>query len=347
MDGTIINVASDLPSTVSPHSLLIPPSSSTAPYMSTSPNSAPIPAPPNISTSRSASVSPAKTVISRPAKRYVRPRATSDEEKEQRLKERKLANRTAAKLSRDKQKHAMEQARLENDRLKSENADLRSRIATLEQRMQALESQHQRQPTPPVTETEAAAAVVGQEETQTSVSTHQSARPMYPEPQCPTTLVLFPTFSSPQRLTQTRLVVYALQILMHSFVLSLTFLPHLLPHQTSTWTRWISSFHPFSPLSTPPHRQRQRSMTQRWTMTKTSRLSSRWMLAQTGYATPNRDDLSGAVIRSAGMSRGEERRMRLRMLGKESLRMVRRDGRRDKGSCIRLIIKKAGHRMNK
>ena len=71
------------------------------------------------------------------------------------------------------------------------------------------------------------------------------------------------------------------------------------------------------------------------------------MLAQTGYATPNRTDLSGAVIRSAGMSRGEERRMRLRMLGKESLRMVRRDGRRSKGSCIRLIIKKAGQRMNK
>ena len=71
------------------------------------------------------------------------------------------------------------------------------------------------------------------------------------------------------------------------------------------------------------------------------------MLAQTGYATPNRDDLSGAISWNAGMLRGEERRMRLRMLGKESLRIVRRDGRRGKGACIRLIVKKGGQRMHK
>jgi hypothetical protein len=35
------------------------------------------------------------------------------------------------------------------------------------------------------------------------------------------------------------------------------------------------------------------------------------------------------------------------MLGKESLRVVRRDGRKGKGACIRLIIKKGRQRMHK
>ena len=308
-----INVASDVPSTVSPHALLIPSSPST--YMS-KPHSAPVPPVP-VSSTVSPTPSLPPSVISRPPKRYVRPRATTEEEKEQRLKERKLANRTAAKQSRNRQKQAMEQAQLENDFLRQDNADLRSRIASLEQRMQALESQRQ---TPAIITTKG----------DTSVSTHQSARPMSssnPEPQCPT---LIP----PSRLTQTRLVVYALQILMHSFVLSLTF-PHLLPPQ-STWTRLITSFNHFSQQP----QQRQPLME-----TQKSRLSSRWILAQTGYATPNRDDLSGA-IRSAGRLRAE-RQMRLRVLGKQSLRMVRRDSRTRKGACIRLIIKKSGQRMHK
>jgi len=309
-----------MPSTVSPHSLLIP----TSTYMSSSPNSAPIPPPPRITSTFSPTPPvPPTTVISRPSKRYVRPRATTESEKEQRLKERKVANRTAAKQSRDRQKQAMEQAQLENDHLKKENADLRTRIATLEQRMQALESQRQT----PVTST------IKLEEEGKSVSTHQSARPMSPEPQCPT---LVPS-SSHLRLTQTRIVVYALQILMHSFVLSLNFPPQLLPQ--TTWTRWISSFHP---CSLQPRRRRQST-----TVTKTSRTFSRWMLAQTGYATPNRDDLSGAISGGAGMLRGGDRRWRLRMLGKESLRMVRRDGRKGKGACIRLIIKKGRQRMHK
>ena len=345
--GNILNVASDMPSTVSPHSLLISSSSSTSPYMSTSPTSAPIPPPPIITTttrtSRSPSVSSSRsvTISSRPARRYVRPRATTEEEREQRLQERRVANRTAAKQSRDRQKQAMEQAQLENERLKSENADLRSRVATLEQRMQALE---QRQPTTVTTpETQPQTDMGPHSEEQVVVSTHQSARPMYPmEPQCPTTLVLSSHLSS-SRLTQTRLVVYALQILMHSFVLSLSFPPHLLPE--TLWTRWISSFHPFSPLTVPSRRQQCLMTAMMARETKISRLSSRWMLAQTGYATPNRDDLSGA-IRSAGIARGE-RRMRVRILGKESLRMVRRDGRGNRGSCIRLIIKKARQHMDK
>jgi hypothetical protein len=284
-------------------------------------NSAPIPPPPHIPSTTFSTPSPA-AVISRPPKRYVRPRATTEAEKEQRLKERKVANRTAAKQSRDRQKQAMDQAQLENDHLKKENTDLRTRIATLEQRMQALESQPRQTPVP----------TIKPEEGETSVPTHQSARPMSPEPQCPT---LVP--SSPHlRLTQTRIVVYALQILMHSFVVSLNFPPHLLPQ--TTWTRWISSFRP---CSLQPRRRRQS------TTTKTSRTFSPWMLAQTGYATPNRDDLSGAIRSSAGMLRGGDRRMRLRMLGKESLRVVRRDGRRGKGACIRLIIKKGRQRMHK
>ena len=306
-----------MPSTVSPHSLLIPPSSSTSTYMSS--NSAPIPPPPHIPSTTFSTPSPPAVISQPPHKRYVRPRATTEAEKEQRLKERKVANRTAAKQSRDRQKQAMEQAQLENDHLKKENTDLRTRIATLEQRMQALESQPRQTP-------------VKHQEGETSVPTHQSARPMSPEPQCPTLVV-----SSPHpRLTQTRLVVYALQILMHSFVLSLNFPPHLLPQ--TTWTRWISSFHP---CSLQPRRRRQS------TTTKTSRTFSRWMLAQTGYATPNRDDLSGAIRWSAGMLRGGDRRLRLRMLGKESLRVVRREGRKGKGACIRLIIKKGRQRMHK
>src|SRR5271170_1930126 len=131
MDCGNINVASDMPSTVSPHSLLIPPSSSTSTYMSS--NSAPIPPPPHIPSTTFSTLSPAAVISRPPHKRYVRPRATTEAEKEHSLKE--------------------------------ENTDLRTRIATREQRMQALESQPRQTP-------------AKHEEGETSVPTHQSARPM-------------------------------------------------------------------------------------------------------------------------------------------------------------------------
>src|SRR5271156_5830350 len=78
----------------------------------------------------------------RPPKRILRPRASNEIEKATRLQERKLANRTAAKQSRERQKQAMQEAQRENDRLKQENEQLLARLANLEQRMEVLESTH-------------------------------------------------------------------------------------------------------------------------------------------------------------------------------------------------------------
>jgi hypothetical protein len=68
-----------------------------------------------------------------------------------------------------------------------------------------------------------------------------------------------------------------------------------------------------------------------------------------GYATPNCNDLSGA-IRSAMVLRRERVKSSSitsrRVVGKDWLRLVRRQGRRENGKYIRLIIKK-GKRINK
>src|SRR5271154_5580616 len=118
MDGV-----SEIPTTVGPQSLLL---SNSSHFLHTS-NSAPIPAPPVPNT-----ILLAPSVISRPPKRYVRPRATTESEKRVRLEERKEANRTAAKQSRERQKVAMDEALRENERLTKENTQLLSRLSNLE-----------------------------------------------------------------------------------------------------------------------------------------------------------------------------------------------------------------------
>ena len=95
--------------------------------------------PPQPGLSTSSTVSPASVGVSRPLKRYIRPRAKDDEEKQSRLQERKIANRSAAKASRERQKQALEAAQLENDRLKEINSSLLDRLASLEQRVGSME----------------------------------------------------------------------------------------------------------------------------------------------------------------------------------------------------------------
>jgi hypothetical protein len=298
-----------IPTTVAPTSLLISPSAYVPPA-----TSAPIPPPPLPSTSTAL-----PSIISPPAKRSIRSRATTEEEKQQRLEERKMANRTAAKLSRERQKQTMEEAQRENDRLKRENAQLHARLARLEERMAQLESETHNQ--------------AGPRENETSSSTHQPARPMSPtttttttEQQCPMSLVA-PTSSMTPRyssltLMQMRMVVYVLRILMHSFALSVRF-------------RMPFTQFPMTLQSSRPSRS---------VIHKTFRRSSRWMNVFRGYATPNLRDLRGAT-RSSVTLRGRVKscmtQIRTRQVGKDWLRMVRRDGhRRGKTECIRLIIKK-------
>jgi hypothetical protein len=262
-----LTAMSDIPATISPPSLLMSSTSPPPPTTTTikaanatsfaSPSAAPIiPPPPPLST-RSSIVTP--SVISRPTKRHVRPRATTEEEKLVRLEERKLANRTAAKLSRERQKQVMDQALRENERLKQENADLLARLTNLEQRMQAIEQQQEQR----LVGVESNADVVPMLVDDEGSLTHQSARQMYPlpptEPQCPipssspmtttrqisrlnsmtssiprsrvstlssaATALTTATTTTPYRLTslQTRTLIYVLHMLMHSFALSIHF----------------------------------------------------------------------------------------------------------------------------
>lgn len=309
----------DISATISPPSLLMSTASSPSSY-SRSPTSAPIPPPPlpSITTSNPSS---STSVISRPPKRHVRPRATTEKEKEERLEERKLANRTAAKQSRERQKQAMEEALRENERLKEENSKLLLRLSNLEQRMQEMESQQNKR---------------RRLNEEGGSSTHQPARPMSTtEPQCPTSFLQqrHPTYSKTRStLPQTRLIVYALQILMHSFVLSLHFPAPLLNHFL------------LSATTLPCSHQRHSVIPKRNRLSSLQRMS-----LLHGYATPNRDDLSGA-IRNAMILRRERAKSSSitlgRMVGKDWLRLVRRRGRRENGKYIRLIIKK-GKRMNK
>jgi Basic region leucine zipper len=277
----------DIPKTISPPSLHISSSS----YLSTA-TSAPIPPPPIPSITTTTTLSP-------PPKRYVRPRATTTEEKQSRFEERKIANRTAAKQSRERQKQAIEDAQRENDRLKEENSQLLSRLANLEQRMQVLESKRP------------------------GNKTHQSARPMITEQQCPHSLILSrntPRF--PLSLEQSRIMVYALQILIHSFAISMVYrirLRNFLTFQSSLRMRRDSTFH------------------------KACYRSS-LMGSLLGYATPNLYDLCGA-LRDRLVARGVGKSTLRNRFGKDWLRMVRRRGRRE---CIRLIVKKkSGKRIYK
>jgi hypothetical protein len=68
----------------------------------------------------------------RPPKRKIRPRATSEQERSERILERRQANRRSAKLSRERQANEIQSARAENARLKEEHRDLLSRLTKLE-----------------------------------------------------------------------------------------------------------------------------------------------------------------------------------------------------------------------
>src|SRR5579859_4376563 len=163
--------------------------------------------------------SPATT---RPLKRYVRPRAKDEQEKHTRLEERKIANRTAAKASRERQKQAMQAAQQENDRLKAENNALLERLANLEQRVQSME--HNKPDHHPnggnnrgrKRETD---MIEGRGMTGGVEQTYQPARPMMLDQQCPV--------PSPRSHLNLATVVYALQMLMHSFALSMVLKTHL------------------------------------------------------------------------------------------------------------------------
>lgn len=314
-----IDEMSDLPTTVSPPSLLL----SSASSFNLPPTSAPIPAPPIPS---STSTSPS-SVISRPPKRHVRPRATTEKEKEIRLKERKAANRTAAKLSRQRQKQTMEDALRENEKLKEENSKLLQRLTNLEKRMQEIESS-----------SSSSSSSIKREG---NTPTHQPARPMKnkPEPQCPIPSLVNPSMThSHSNLAQTRILVYALQILMHSFVLSLNFrIPTPNPFLSTTTSHFSHKHHSVH----PPHKRIQHS--------------SQWRNpCHPGYATPNLEDLSGAIRRSGFIQqRGRVKsnvRTTTRVASGDFLRRVihRHGGERQRGKAnfIHLIIKK-GKRMNK
>ena len=287
----------DAPTTVTPTSLLMPlgfqlPSGQSTPVTATT-----------------------HSVISRP-KRHVRPRATTDEEKHTRSEERKIANRNAAKHSRDRQKQAMEEAQHENDRLKQENNDLHTRLNNLEQRMRAMEMRCL---------------------DQGITSTHQPARQML-EPQCP--IPRSPPATSHTQHLRTPMsicsmshsagstqhlwaAVYALQILMHSFSLSITYQMPLMQFLTLQYSR--------------QRRLRDHKRIPR---------SFQWM-GLPGYATPNHVDLRGAI--RGPMLRGRMKFVRPQQTRVKDLqRHVTRERRRGKSACIRLIVKKkSGKRMNR
>jgi regulator of replication initiation timing len=397
---TALTAMSDLPVTISPPSLLMATSTSSSATTTTRTNTtlvfgSPLQAlisPPAPLSSRSSSTTP--SVISRPPKRHVRPRATTEVEKQVRLEERKLANRTAAKISRERQRHAMDEALRENERLKLENADLLSRLANLEQRMQAMEhaNKHQQQQYVDTPESNAdVTPMLVDEGTPTTQSARLTTLPT--EQQCPipssptpatprisklnsatssitTSLPSMPLLAAttvstcqtttPYRLTslQTRTIIYLLQMLTHSFALSLHFqIPltkFLSTQQTSSnnsLLRLLLPQHPLLNSTLPPH-------------------TSPWMTRrQPGYATPspasNGVDSSGATMATVGKplrKTGAKNMLMastmLRRQGRETgviyykdwLRRVKRSTGSTRGhvSSIRLIIKKkSGKRMNK
>jgi len=275
-------------------------------------------------------ISPAATTFRPLMKRYVRPRAKDEQEKHSRLQERKIANRTAAKASRERQKQAMELAQQENDRLKAENNALLERLATLEQRVQTMEestTQHTRGDRPRKGDTNARQTMQERGEIEATggwEQTYQPARPMMLDQQCPVRRPPFPL--------NLGIVVYALQILMHSFALSMVMKTHL-------------------------ERRRGMCMTTRGLRTGSNSHSSPWIRFP-GDATLNSLNLSGA--RGNEVSRRMNGKSVLNPLvvhrihtAKEFLRRVRRDNnntiRRRKGerTHIRLIVKKSSSSSSK
>jgi hypothetical protein len=296
-----------LHSTRIPHTVDHPPLSESTPALPTIPQLSPGP--------------------TRPLKRYVRPRAKDDEEKHSRAEERKIANRTAAKISRERQKQAMHLAQQENDRLKAENNALLERLAGLEQRVQTMEERKTRYP-----EQGSGGEVKEVGGRGATEQTYQPARPMMLDQQCPVP-------GNPCRLNL-GIVVYALQMLMHSFALSMVLKTHL-----------------------EARGLRMRTTATTGTNKSGMNIYSPWIQFP-GDATPNSLNLSGALRNQVS------RRVNIKTLlntpivhriqsSKEFLRRVRRDNnntrrrRRGQGKpCIRLIVKKkpssssSGKRMN-
>jgi len=256
-------------------------------------------------------------------KRYVRPRAKDEQEKHSRLEERKIANRTAAKASRERQKQAMELAQQENDRLKAENNALLERLATLEQRVQTMEernkTQHTRIDRPRKGDTDARQMMQERGEIDATggwEQTYQPARPMMLDQQCPVRRPPFPL--------NLGIVVYALRILMHSFALSMVMKTHL-------------------------ERRRGMGMTTRGLRTGSNSHSFPWIRFP-GDATLNSLNLSGAR-RNEGSRRMNGKAVLNPLVvhrihtAKEFLRRVRRDDnntiRKGERTHIRLIVKKS------
>ena len=293
---------------------------------------APIPTP-SIPTPSSIPLSPAASIISRPTKRYVRPRAKTDQEKKSRLEERKLANRAAAKQSRERQKKAMEEAQRENEQLKQENQALLARLASLEQRMALLESGGQDIATPSPTTSPPSNTTATTPATSATGDflsmTHQPAR-LVTEPQCPIPmLTTSPSTRQQTSLTSTQAttIAYILQTLMQSLMLSIAFripLTSFSQDQRTFHSRLLYSFQ---------------------TLQMKTMRRSLWMQSSLGNATPNLFDLRGAR-RGAVVSRSNVKSILLRssgqrrVIGKDVLRLVNKSRLHNNGSCIRLIVKK-------
>ena len=280
------------------------------------------------------------TVV-RPLKRYVRPRAKDEQEKHSRAEERKLANRTAAKASRERQKQAMETAQQENDRLKAENEALLERLATLEQRVQTMERNKPKYVNNNKGGRGSTEGVVTQGRACTggpgmSEQTYQPARPMMLDQQCPV-----PLARSHLNFNMAT-VVYALQMLMHSFALSMVLKTRLEGRAARRGPSLVRG-------------RSGRPAAEGRVMKGMNIRSFPWILRLPGDATPNSlTNLSGAV-------RGEvSRRMDVKALvhptvvrtPKDFLRRAQNTRRRKGGNkaCIRIIVKKksssSGKRMN-
>lgn len=292
----------DVPSTISPpllYSTNIPQTVAALPFATT--------------TQPSVQTSPGTV---RSLKRYVRPRAKDEAEQHSRAEERKIANRTAAKASRERQKQAMEAAQQENDLLKAENNALLERLASLEQRVQTMEQNKPKNTNSGKGEGVAEGRVVtqgrGMEE-----QTYQPARPIMLDQQCPVPLL-------PSHLNLAT-VVYALQMLMHSFALSMVLKAHLERRGMGGRMRGLS-------VRRPAVVRGMKANTY-----------SPWILRFPGDATPNSLNLSGALSNEASRRMNVKSSINptvVRQTSKDFLHRVRRDRRRGGKACIRLIVKK-------
>ena len=277
---------------------------------------------------------PIPSVQSRPNKRYVRPRATTDEEKHTRAEERRLANRNAAKNSRERQKQALEQAQIENDRLTQENNDLHLRLANLEARMTAEEQRRQKWGNTTTTHQPARQMSLPMKTTEQqcpsppTTPTQQTTSPISVI-QRPTSQQISPISLLGLSAQQMRVMMFVMRMLMHSFALSVAFRMPWNPH-------FLANLH--SSLQTRLERNKRQLP-----FSSTGR-------RHPGYATPNLSDLSGAPgLRLLRRDRAKAFvQPARRVMAKELQRRIRKESRGRKGICIRLIVKKkSGKRMKK